>query len=367
MLKYLLEKEFKQLMRNPFMPKLIMFFPLMAMLLFPWAATMTIKNVNIAIVDNSHSTVSQQLTEKIISTGYFKPASFPNSYDKALESVTYGKADVILEIPSDFEENLTKTGVSSIMISANSVDGTKGSLASSYLVSIVSDFATSIQESRSATIQSSMIDIKPYFKFNPGMDYKVFMIPALIVMLLTIICGFLPSLNIVSEKEVGTIEQINVTPISKLMFIAGKLIPYWIIGIIVISIAFAVAYFVYGLAPAGDILSVYLLSFIYILVVSDIGLIISNYSSTMQQAMFVMFFFILILILMSGLFTPVGSMPDWAQWIARFNPLKYFIIIMRSIYLKGSRLSDLLPEIYALLGFFAVFTTWAIASYRKRT
>jgi ABC-2 type transport system permease protein len=184
-------------------------------------------------------------------------------------------------------------------------------------------------------------------------------------MLLTIICGFLPTLNIVSEKEIGTIEQINVTPVNRFTFILAKLIPYWMIGLGIFSLCLGLAALIYGLIPAGNLFTIYFSVLLYILVVSGLGLIISNYSSTIQQAMFLVFFFLIILIMISGLFTPIASMPDWAQTFTRFNPLRYFIEIMRMAYLKGSNVLHLINQITALFVFALVLNTWAILSYRK--
>jgi len=192
----------------------------------------------------------------------------------------------------------------------------------------------------------------------------MFMIPALFVMLLTLLTGFLPAFNIVGEKELGTTEQMNVTPMNKGIFILAKLIPYWIIGIVILSICMGLAALIYGLIPT-NIATIYLYAIIYILVVSGLGIVISNYSDTMQQAMFVMFFFMLIIILLSGLFTPVSSMPKWAQMITAVNPLKYFMEVMRAVYLKGSGMRELLPQFFALCGFAVVFNAWAVMSYKK--
>ena len=191
------------------------------------------------------------------------------------------------------------------------------------------------------------------------------MIPALMVMLLTLICGFLPALNVVGEKEAGTIEQINVTPVNKFTFIAAKLIPYWLIGFVVLTICFVLAWLLYGILPAGHFLTIYGFALIFLPVVSGFGLVISNHSSTLQQAMFVMWFFMLVLILMSGLFTPIHSMPEWARWITRINPLRYFVEVMRTIYLRGGGFAELLPQLGALLAFAAVANIWAVKSYRK--
>lgn len=368
MLKFLLEKEFKQIFRNPFIPKMILFMPVMMLLIMPWAANQEVKNIKLSVVDNDHSSYSERLIQKVTASGYFILEDVSGSNDEAMKSIESGQTDIILEISPEFEKDLIKTGVANVMISANAVNGTKGGLGSGYLSAIMNDFAKDITSEAGINVIKGIvpsINIVPHNKYNIYLDYKVFMIPALVVMLLTMIAGFLPALNIVGEKEAGTIEQMNVTPVKRLVFILAKLIPYWIIGFVILSICFILAMLVYGLAPVGNLATIYLYATVYILVVSGLGLVISNYSDTMQQAMFVMFFFMLILILLSGLFTPVSSMPEWAQMITKINPLSYFIQVMRSIYLKGSSMMDLLPQLYALCGFAVFFNIWAILSYKK--
>jgi ABC-2 type transport system permease protein len=191
------------------------------------------------------------------------------------------------------------------------------------------------------------------------------MVPALMVVLLTMLCGFLPALNIVREKEDGSIEQMNVTPVGKIQFILAKLIPYWLIGFLALSISFILAALIYKLLPAGSLLTVYCFATVFGLILTGVGLVVSNYSATMQQAMFVMMFFIIVFILMSGLFTPIRSMPAWAQAITVINPLRYFIEMMRMVYLKGSTLADLVFQLSALAGFAVFFNLWAVLSYKK--
>lgn len=368
MIKFLIEKEFKQIFRNSFLPRMILAMPVVMMLVMPWAANQEIKDINLSIVDNDHSSYSERLINKMTSSGYFRLTDVSSSNDEALQSIESGKSDLIVEIQPDFEKNLIREGVGNIMISSNAVNGTKGGLSSSYMSAILSAFANEIREEQSRMITNQAmptISIVPQNRFNPYLDYKVFMIPAIMVTLLTLLTGFLPALNIVGEKETGTIEQMNVTPVNKFTFILAKLIPYWIIGFVVLTICFGLAALVYNLFPAGSLLTIYLFASIYILVVSGLGLVISNYSSTMQQAMFVMFFFIMILILLSGLFTPINSMPEWAQAVTVFNPLKYFIQVMRMVYLKGSAFSDLITQMIALVLFALFFNIWAVLSYKK--
>ena len=364
MLRFLIEKEFKQIRRNVFMPKLIVALPTIMMFVLPWAANQEVRDVSLAIVDNDHSTFSRRLTEKLASSGYFRLADVAATYPEAMESVETGAADIILEIAPGFERDMVGGEPGRVMISANAVNGTKGALGGSYLQAIIAEYSDELRGETGAAAAPSF-EVMPQYRFNPLLDYKVFMVPGLIVMLLTMLCGFLPALNIVSEKEVGTIEQINVTPVRKIDFVLGKLIPYWLIGFLTMGLCMLLGWLVYGVHPEGSVGVILLFAVVYILVVSGMGLIISNYSDTMQQAMFVAFFFIMILFLISGLFTPVASMPGWAQVIAAVNPLKYFVEVMRMVYLKGSGFCQLLPQFFALCGFAAAFNVWAVASYRK--
>ncbi|MDR0725300.1 MAG: ABC transporter permease, partial [Prevotellaceae bacterium] len=347
MLKYLIEKEFKQFVRNEFLPRLVIILPCIVMLILPWAADLEIKNVNVSIVDNDHSAYSTQLVDKILASKYFTLKNASSTYSQAIESVEKGDSDIILEIPYGFESDFIRENISKLLISVNTVNGTKGLIGSSYLSMVVKDFAEKLLDEKGilpaqpATMNIPVIEVATKTLFNPQMEYKVFMVPALMVMLLTLISGFFPAVNIVTEKEKGTIEQLNVSPVRKIVFIFAKLIPYWIIGFVVLTVCFAIAYLMYGLFPAGSFVTLYLISLIYIFAVSGLGLVISNYSDTLQQSMFMMFFFLIVFVLMSGLFTPIRSMPQWAQNITLFNPLRYFIQAMRNIYMKGSDFSEI--------------------------
>ena len=382
MLKYLLEKEFKQFFRNSFLPKLVVVFPIMVMLVIPWITTMDIKDIRVAVVDQDRSTASERLIRDIDASTYFILEVVTDRYDDALSKIEHSVADAIVEIPSGFEKDLITKSATQVQISINTVNGTKGALGGSYLGHIMTNFSQRFLSENNShlpsviagdetiysqfSILNSQLELLTQNRYNPLLDYKLFMIPALMVILLIVMCGFLPTLNIVSEKERGTIEQMNVTPVSKFMFIFAKLIPYWLIGMLILTICMALAYLVYGLYPKGNILIIYLFALLFIFSISGFGLVISNYSNTLQQAMFVMFFFIMIFQLMSGLLTPIRSMPEWAQWITIFNPPRYFVQMIRLIYLKGGSMADLTTEFFALLGFVIFFGSWAVVSYRKR-
>lgn len=368
MLRYLLEKEFKQFKRNPFLPRLVIAFPMMVMLVFPLVANFEVKNVKLSVIDHDKSTYSRNLIQKVRSSGYFKITDISETYKDALVHIESNASDVILEIPANFERMLVREMNADLMISANAVNGNKGGLGTAYLVNIVMDFNDNIRADLSKNVNkfvAPMLEIIPMYRYNPGLLYEMYMVPALMVMVLSMICGFLPALNIVSEKEGGTIEQMNVTPVKKFTFILAKLIPYWIIGYVVLTICIGVASFVWDLAPAGFLGTLYLFVTIFILAISGFGLVISNYAITVQQAMFMMFFFVLTFIFMSGLYTPIENMPNWAQILSHFSPLKYLIQVLRMIFLKGSGFSDLLPQFIALTSFAIFFNGWAIVSYRK--
>ncbi|MDD4778288.1 MAG: ABC transporter permease [Fermentimonas sp.] len=375
MLKFLIEKEFKQMFRNPLIPRMIIMYPIMVLLVFPWAVSFEIKNIKIDVVDHSKSSYSKRLSDKIKASDYFILNDVPVDYKAAMFNMESGKTDMILEIPTSFDKDIVKTRASSVGVAVNSVNGTQGLLGSNYIMQIVNNFSSELrnelmstvpQQSRAAMMHIPKIDIVPQYKFNPALDYKNFMIPGFMVLLLTLICGILPALNIVMEKENGTIQQINVTPVSRIHFILAKLIPFWVVGLVVMIISVSAAYLLYGLWPMGSVVAILFSAIVFILSISGLGIIISNYSETMQQASFLVMFFILILILLGGMFTPVSSMPAWAQTIAAVNPFNYLTKTFRMLYLNGSSLADVSGNLLALGIIAVVLNGWAVLSYKKR-
>lgn len=366
MLLYLVEKEFKQIFRDRLIPKVILLFPFLTLILLPYAANFEVANMRLVVVDNDKSTYSTELVNKLVANSSINLISMQSTYKEGIDLVHSDKADMVINIPNNFEKDFTTTKKANLLVAVNSVNGTKGTMGGMYALSIIKQYQDEKTSQVIGVNDASGLDIKTIYQFNKELDYKFFMVPALMVMVLTIISGFLPAFNIVGEKEKGNMEQINVSPLTKPIFILSKLIPYWIIGMVIMTIGFIVAWLFYGIIPQGSILTIYLFSFVFTLAVSGVGLILSNYASTYQQVVFMMFFFIMILILMSGLYTPFNSMPPWAQKIGAFSPLTYFIQVMRAVYLKGSQLKDLLPQLYILIAFIVVINSWAVLSYRKK-
>lgn len=348
---------------------MIFVMPIVQLLVMPMAADFEIKNINISVVDKDHSTYSQQLVSNITASDYFRLVSFGNNYDAALQEIERDAADLIIEIPPDFEEHFIKEQKSQLFVAVNAINGTKATVGSNYLMSIIANFNADLRiKLLPAAVSSSVSVITPVsnFWYNLYLNYKLFMVPGILVSLVTMVGVYMCSLNIVKEKEIGTIEQINVTPIKKHQFIIGKLLPFWLIGVFVFSVGlFGVARWVYGIVPQGNVALLYGFLSIFLIALLGLGLLISTISATQQQAMSVAFFFMMIFMLMSGLFTPLDSMPDWAKTMAQFNPVTHFIQVMRMVVLKGSDFADIRQH-YMVVALMAICTnTLAIWNYRK--
>ncbi len=368
-LKFLLIKEFRQIFRNKSLLPMIFMMPIIQLLIMPLAADYEVKNINLAVVDHDHSSYSRQLVSKIVSSCYFRLKGYDNSFDNALEQIEKDQADLILEIPQGFEKNLIKENQQKLFIAVNAINGTRANLGGAYLNMIIADYNIDI---RLEWMQPQRFNVSPVIEvvslnwFNRYLNYSFFMVPGILAIMVTMVGAYMCSLNIVKEKEIGTIEQINVTPIKKYHFILGKLIPFWIIGMFIFTIGlFIVGRLVYGIIPLGSIALLYSFLSLYLVALLGFGLLLSTYSDTQQQAMSIAFFFMMIFLLMSGLFTSIDSMPEWAKVIAKSNPVTYFIQVMRMIVLKGSRFADIKNHFMVMAGFAVLFNTWAILNYRK--
>ncbi|MBL7752021.1 MAG: ABC transporter permease [Chitinophagaceae bacterium] len=366
-LKYLLQKEYRQIFRNKIILRMIIAMPMIQLIILPLAADYEIKNINIAVVDQDRSSFSRELVNRITAAGYFRLQQYTHSYEEAFPLLESDKADLILEIPSRFEKDLVREGKQSLLLAVNAINGTKAMVGANYLNRIIQDYNTDIKvEWKTPAMGAKMIEIESVNWFNPHMKYAFFMVPGILVLLVTMISAYMCSMNIVREKEIGTIEQINVTPVKKQYFILGKLIPFWTIGMVLFSVGlFVIGRFVYGIVPLGNILALYAYLALFLIAVLGFGLLISTYSNTQQQAMSLAFFFVMIFLLMSGLFTSIDSMPTWARWVAYSNPVSYFIEVVRMVVLKGSGFGELGQLFLVMAGFAVGFNGWAVWNYRK--
>ena len=369
-LRFILQKEFRQIFRDKIILAMMFVMPTVQLIIMPFAANFEVKNINIAYVDNDHSSYSRTLINKIASSGYFKIVSSPLSYKVGLEMIEKGDADLVLEIPAGFERNLVREGTQQVNIAVDAINGTKSSLGGAYLTSVITDFNGGLDVNIKAaktgiSEQVATVKIANSNWYNPRAEYKYYMVPGILVLLLTMIGGFITAVNIVKEKEIGTIEQINVTPIKKWQFILGKLIPFWIVGMIVFTIGMIVMYIVYGIFPQGSLLLLYLFAAVYLIALLGLGLFISTLADTQLQAMFIAYFFMMVFMLMSGFFTSTDSMPAWARAISQCTPVTHFISVVRLIVLKGSGFQEVKKELVYLIGFALLLNGLAIYNYRK--
>ena len=364
---YIIQKEFRQIFRNKGMLPIIFVLPLLQLIILSNAATFDIENIKFSYVDHDRSSTSRELVRKFEASNYFEVLqSFP-AHNVAYEAMEKGEVDVILEIPSNFERRLVKEQQADLGLYINAIDGSKAGVESVYINQIIKDFNRNISVNLKESPQNEQLNVMtvPSFWYNNTLNYKVFMVPGILVLLVTMLTLFLSGMNIVREKEIGTLEQINVTPIKKYQFIIGKLFPFWALGLLIMTIGLLISKFIFNVPVIGSIPLIYLFTSVYLLVVLGMGLFISNYTETQQQAMFIAWFFVVIFILMSGLFTPIESMPYWAQKITLLNPIRYFVEIIRMVMLKGSGLKDILPQLSIISGYALVMNALAVWSYRK--
>jgi len=367
---YIIQKEFKQIFRNKGMLPIIFILPLIQLIILSNAATFDVKNISFSYIDNDKTSTSRALVDKFGASAYFNVlGNFP-SKKIADEAMKKGEVDVILEIPRYFERNLVKNRKTDLALYINAIDGAKAGIENVYIQQIVKEYNQRIMidlvnQGNSQTPDQMEVITVPSFWYNSTLNYKTFMVPGILVLLVTMITLFLSGMNIVREKEIGTLEQINVTPIKKHQFIIGKLFPFWVLGLVILTVGLLIAKIIFNVPMLGNIVLIYSFTSVYLLVILGMGLLISNFTNTQQQAMFIAWFFMVIFILMSGLFTPIESMPVWAQNITLFNPIRYFVEIIRMVMLKGSGLQDIFPK-FAIITLYAIIMNGlAVWSYKK--
>lgn len=374
-LPYLVQKELKQILRNRLLPVIFVILPLALMNVLPRIATQEVRGIRFVVVDADHSPSSQRLAQRLDASHYLERV-FPTTADgstpafvshkEAMRLIDSGEADAIVEFARGYEKALmTGTDETIMHVSVNAVNGMKGSMAAMYITQIAASVPSEVSISPSGALEAVGVAPSLRFLYNPTLEYKIFMIPAIFALILILIVGFLPALNIVGEKERGTMEQINVSPIGKMTFILSKVIPYIIIGLLMTIEALVAARAIHGITPVGSVVTLMIFVVMFCMLAASIGLIISNYSSTLQQAALTMFFFLVIFILMSGLLTPIASMPRWAQIVTYLNPVRYIIAALRDVFIKGAGFADLLPQFIPLTLYVAAAWTWAIKSYKK--
>lgn len=340
---FLVEKEFKQIFRNTILLRMMVFVPVIQLIMLSFAANYEVKNLKLAVLDQDHSQEATRLVGKFSWLQNFHLVGYVSHPRAADAALLQQQADLVLIIPPQFARNLYREGGAAVQLLVSAVDGAKAGIANGYASSVIQDFQRELQAERfpQALLAAPQLRLTSQYWYNPRLEYRTFMVPGILFELLLLVGGLITALNIVREKEIGTQEQLNVTPIRKIEFIAGKLIPFVIIGMGQFTVGLLVGVLVFKIPVEGSLALIYLLALLFQFLSTGLGLLISNISQTLQQAMFAAFFLLVLFILLSGLFSSTENMPDWAQVLNWFNPLKYTIEAGRSLFLKGSSAADL--------------------------
>lgn len=369
---FILYKEFRQIFRNKAMLPIIFVMPIIQLIILAYAADFEVKDLKLFWIDKDQSQLSRQLLGKFEGSPYFKLVGADMSREAGEVAMERDEADVVLEIPAGFERDFLAEKKTSLQLTANAIDGVKGGFASAYGQAVIREYYQDYLGENAVRLGwqppvGGQIQIASANWYNPEMDYKTYMVPGILALLVTMIGAFLSSMNIVREKELGTIEQLNVTPIYKVHFIAGKLIPFWCIAIFELAFGLVIAKILYDIPMLGNLFLLFGFASVYLLVVLGIGLFISTVTETQQQAMFISWFILVIFLFLSGLFTAIENMPVWAQKITYINPVRYFIEMLRGLLLKGSGWTDLQQQFYILVVYAFAINGLAVWRYRKRS
>lgn len=370
---YLIRKEFLQIFRNKGMLPIILVMPVLQLLVLSYAADFEIRNLKFFWIDKDQSETSRLLRSKLEGSVYFILSGTSFNSEDGAAALNKGATDLALEIPAHFERDLIKNQRNELQLIVNAIDGTKAGLGKHYANEIILDLADELRTKHGRRLTSvsststQQIATTYSFWYNKNLNYKTFMVPGILVMLVTMISAFISAMNIVREREIGTIEQLNVTPIKKHQFIIGKLFPLWIIGLIEFTAGLIIAWLVFGITTSGSLLLLYAYTAIYLTMILGMGMFISTFTDTQQQAMFITWFFIVIFMLMSGLFTAIENMPGWAQNMTLANPMRYFIEVVRLVMLKGSSFWDIRWHILITLLFALGINGLAMWNYKKIT
>lgn len=367
----LLRKEFLQIFRNRAMLPILFVMPVVQLLVLSFAATFEVRQTPVALIDDDGSPTARRLVQAFEATGYFAIVHRTHHAAAADEAMQRGAVKLILRIPRHFERDLQRYRTAPLQLIFDAEDGATAGVVQAYANQVLARFGQVIQvafiTAAPAARPPPAIEVASAHWYNPDLNYEIFMVPGILVVLVTMIGTFLSAMNVVREKEIGTIEQLNVTPLRKHTFIIGKLLPFWIIALIDLAIGLVIAKLVFDMPMVGSLVLVFALASVYLLGMLGLGLWISTVTETQQQAMFIAWFILVICILMGGLFTPIESMPPWAQQLTRLNPIAYFIEIMRRVLLKGAGFGAVQTEFWALVAFAVVMLTLAVRQYRKVT
>ena len=379
-LRFLLRKEFLQIFRDHTIVAMLFVMPLAQMLVLANAATFEVKSARLYVVDHDRTPMSRGMVDRLAASRRFIPTRASQSQALADEAMLGREVEAILVIPEGFERDIVRRHNAPVQLVLNAEDGAAAAVTQSYASRILANYSAELGAEVSPVLASvgarpeppprrggGIVDVRQRGWYNAELDYIDFMVPGILVVLVTMVGTLLTAMNIVREKESGTLDQLNVTPVTRSTFVAAKLIPLWSLALLDLALGLFLAWAVFDVPMRGSLLIVFFAAAVYLVAALGIGLWISTVAETQQQAMFVTFSIMLIYILMSGIFTPVSGMPEWAQWIAEASPITHFVRLMREVLLKGAGLADVAGQIGILAITGVVVLTLAVRQYRKRS
>ncbi len=365
-LRELARKEFRQMLRDRRMLRMMFISPMIQLLVFGYAVNTDIRNVPTVVVDHDHSQASRQLQATFTASGYFRIAEAGERSAEMADALDRGRALVGLEIPVGFARELRNGGGARVQIVVDGTNSNTANLARGYASRIVQQFGANAVGTTAGRSRAPGVDFRPQIWYNPDLASRVYNVPAVMGTIVLLMCLMLTSLGVVREREMGTLEQLMVSPMHPGELILGKMLPVAIVGIIDLLLVTAVAMLWFGIPMRGSFLLLLGASMVYILAGLGLGLLISTVSNTQQEAFMTMFLVFQPAMLLSGFMFPISSMPKIFQWITLLNPIRYFLEIIRGVFLKGAGVETLWPQMVSLSLMAVVLLTLATRRFRKR-
>lgn len=368
-LRHMLIKEFLQLLRDPRMRAMVFGAPLLMLLIFAFALTTDVTNIRMAVLDLDNTESSREFLHRVTASGYFQIVEYAESQRDISRLLDHGIARVVLHIPPGYEEDLSSGRTAMVQLIADGTDSNTAAIVFSYMNQIMGRYAQEKSGERigatAGTAVPGLVQVETRAWYNPNMESKYFYVPGLVGLMLILFSMILTSIAIVREKEIGTIEQVMVTPITRLEFVLGKTIPYIMIGYVTMTVMLAAAMLIFGVRVQGSWLLLYALTGVYLVGNVGLSLFISASAMTQQQALLTAFFIMVPAILLSGFLIPVHNMPEAVQYLTWLNPMRWYMEILRGVVIKGVGFSSIWQAATGQTVLAVLFTAMASVRFRK--
>ena len=366
----LIRKEFRQILRDRPMMASIIVMPLIQLLILSYAVTTDVKHLKLAVLNEDRSCLSRQMTAALQNSGFFDIVSRPESRLDVEDAIYAGRADLAVIFPIHFDRDVQSGRSPALQIIVDGQNSNSSTIGLGYASRILQNYARDmIVEKLTSTGQAQrlrLIQTAPRVWYNPDLKSLYYMIPGIITIMLTVSTMLLSAMGLVREKEIGTFEQLAVTPIRPAQLLIGKLVPFALLGYLQLALSLTFAFVWFHVPFEGNPLAIVLAAFLFMLTTLGLGLFVSTITSTQQQALFIAWFFMIFGLIMSGFFAPIENMAPWAQTVTLFNPLRYLIAIMRAVLLKGSGMQDLMPDFLALAALGSTILGLTVIRFRSR-